>query len=421
MAVKPAPADANDLAEALRDGRPEAFEQLYARLHARVFNLAARIVQDPDDAADITQDVFVSAFTGLPGDAARLRPEAWVYRVTVNACYDHLRRAARRQACSLPEDGGLVAAGDAFEQSELTGAVETALQALSPRYRAVLVLKDLHGLDTGEVAEVMGTTNATARVVLFRARSAFRRAFRGTAPAGSVTALGLAAFLPVLPVPPALQAPPSFAGLTPAGPIVVTPPPVPPVALLAKAGSALGAKAAMVAAAAAIVAGGGIAVEHARTDAPAARTDTTAAGVAAAGVTAPTIRSSGHPSAGRPADRDRTRRGIADARATDPGSGTRRSDAQGPGADGAQSGGAAGAGGQANARQGDTASGSGGTVDGGGSDGRSTTGSGGAPAGGAGGGQDGGGDSPGAAGDGGKDEGERGGGGTQGGGGGSST
>lgn len=397
MEVIPAPPDAEDLADALRDGRPEAFEQLYGRLHARVFNLAARIVHDPHDAADITQDVFVTAFTSLPRGGARVRPEAWVYRVTVNACYDHLRRAARRQACALPEGDTIAAGEDVFEQSETAGAVEVALQSLSPRYRAALVLKDLHGLDTGEVAEVMGTTRATARVVLFRARSAFRRAFGGAAPAGTATAPGLAAFLPELPVPAALQAPPSFAGLTPAGPIAV-PAPVPPATLLAKAGTALGAKAAMVAAAAAIVAGGGVAVEHARTDAPVVKTDP--AGGAAATVDASTTPSCDRLSPGRSADQDRTRRGIADARDVGPrdGVGPRPGDTQGRGADGARSGGTSGAIGQTDARRGGATSHLGGTVDSaGGSGERSMTGSGGGPAGG--GGQDAGGDSPGAAGD----------------------
>ena len=106
---------------------------------------------------------------------------------------------------------------DGFVDGELTRCVEACLAGLTPRYRTALVLKDLHGLSHAEIAEVMDIHQGAARVLLHRARAAFRRAFSSSAPAGAsgIPMLGLAAFLPDLPVPASLQAPPAFASVVP--------------------------------------------------------------------------------------------------------------------------------------------------------------------------------------------------------------
>ena len=87
--------------EALAGGEPAAFEQFYRDHHARIYNLVARVVGDPDDAADITQEVFLRAYTHPLQAGGDLRPEPWLYRIAVNASYDHLRRRAARPSTSL--------------------------------------------------------------------------------------------------------------------------------------------------------------------------------------------------------------------------------------------------------------------------------------------------------------------------------
>ena len=165
------------------------------------------------------------------------------------------------------------------------------------------MLKDLHGLSHAEIAEVMDIHQGAARVLLHRARAAFRRAFRSTAPtgAGGISMLGLAAFLPELPVPTSLQTPPAFASLVPQAAWRATPTPdlvsagadggqaglsgatsaapVPvaaapaasiplavapgaPVGLLAGIGGAAGVKAAIAVVAVVVATGGGLAVRH---------------------------------------------------------------------------------------------------------------------------------------------------------------
>ena len=173
-----APAHTETQLEALAGGRPGAFEQFYRDHHARIYNLAARIVGDPDDAADITQEVFLRAYTHPLEDGGDLRPEPWLYRIAVNASYDHLRRRAARPSTSLDAVPEVAAQGDCFAAAETTRLVEGCLAGLTPRYRTALVLKDLHGLSTAEIARSWTCIRERRACLLHRARSAFRTAFR---------------------------------------------------------------------------------------------------------------------------------------------------------------------------------------------------------------------------------------------------
>jgi RNA polymerase sigma factor (sigma-70 family) len=299
VSVHASPAYTETQLEALAGGEPAAFEQFYRDHHARIYNLVARVVGDPD----ITQEVFLRAYTHPIQAGGDLRPEPWLYRIAVNASYDHLRRRAARPSTSLDTVAEIPDTGDGFVDGELTHCIETCLAGLTPRYRTALVLKDLHGLSHAEIAEVMDIHQGAARVLLHRARAAFRRSFRSTAPtgAGGVTMLGLAAFLPELPVPASLQTPPPFASLAPqaawpaasaphlasaapgagqaglsgatsaasapmaAAPAVSLPlavAPITPVGLLAGLGGAAGIKVAIAVVAVAVVAGGGLAARH---------------------------------------------------------------------------------------------------------------------------------------------------------------
>jgi RNA polymerase sigma-70 factor (ECF subfamily) len=191
----------------------EAFTRLYEESHGRIYNLAARILNDRDQAADVTQDVFLATYKRLPELPQDVNMERWMYRVTVNACFDLMRRRHRRGEPVAHDVDDLPDHMDAYERADLTRAVESALSALSPRHRTALVLKDLHGFGNGEIAEIMGISRGSAGVLLLRARAAFRRAFGHAQPAGgkSVAGLGLAV-LPMLPIPAALEAPSFLTG-----------------------------------------------------------------------------------------------------------------------------------------------------------------------------------------------------------------
>lgn len=241
------------LARALRRGDQGAFEELYAALHPSIYRFAARLLDDPEEAKDVTQDVFIAAYRDLPKQRGALRVEPWLFRVAMNACYDRLRIRARRADAPLDEVTSLVDPRNGYDQSAMAAAVETALRDMSPRYRAALILHDVQGLDRHELSQAMGVTRGTAGVLLFRARAAFKKRLTALLPAGGGVA-GLA-LLPALPVPSALQTPPLFgapATVAPlAAPLCAAPAAMPvaaPLIGLANVGGVLGTKVALVAA-----------------------------------------------------------------------------------------------------------------------------------------------------------------------------
>ena len=203
------------LLSGLRAGDRDAFEQLYELYRAQIYNLTLRIVQSPEDACDITQEVFIKAFRKLPDSPVtdeHLTP--WLYRVAVNASYDHLRtRKVHRDIDDLGADSRAVRV-DGFEQAEMGRRVEQTLAALSERHRTVLVLKDIHGLRHDEIAEILGISRNAAETLLFRARDAFRVKYleltqgqpgSRNVEKWSAAGIGLGVFLHEVPLPAALQ------------------------------------------------------------------------------------------------------------------------------------------------------------------------------------------------------------------------
>jgi RNA polymerase sigma-70 factor (ECF subfamily) len=218
----------------LRRGAPDAFTGLHDEYAAGIYTLALRMVRHAPDAEDITQDVLIRAYERLPRERdVFLRP--WLYRLTLNRCYDHLRAAARRPSTSAVGLSGrrarsgdghdaeieLASSVDLFEQSELQRLFEAALRDLTRRQRAALLLKDVHGLTLVEVAACLEVTPGSVEVLLARARKAFRRSFEGRCRAddrpapSAVTMFPGRLVLPLFPLPPGLLAQPALPTVLP--------------------------------------------------------------------------------------------------------------------------------------------------------------------------------------------------------------
>ena len=166
------PDDRCQIVEAAKAGDLAAFDQLMRRYQRMVFVTAFRLLGSVEDAQDVSQDTFLRLYRHLGKVEAASSLSGWLYRVTVNLCHD-LRR---RRPGSVPvEDAGELASADADPQQqtaeqERRRVLELSLRMLSERERTALVLRDLEGLSTEEVARILGSSEATVRSQISKAR-----------------------------------------------------------------------------------------------------------------------------------------------------------------------------------------------------------------------------------------------------------
>lgn len=172
-----------ELIDAWRRGSNAALDALFLRVQPRIHGLCLRMLGRPEAAADVAQDAFLRMYEGLPGFDGRARFSTWSIRVTLNCIYTHLRREKLRRHARLPDAESGFELGSReptpearLERSDLRRNVVVALGTLDLQARAILVLRDLQGLDYADIAEVLGTPIGTVKSRLFRARAALRDA-----------------------------------------------------------------------------------------------------------------------------------------------------------------------------------------------------------------------------------------------------
>jgi len=172
-----------------------AFNRLVERYQRLAYNVAYRTLEQPEDAADATQDAFVAAFRAI----RELRGEsfkAWLLRIVVNTCYDRLRRRQRHSAASLEQlsAGAAQAPPDPRPGpdsvalgSETVRVVQRALAKLPPDQRVVVVLCDVQGFSYEETAATLAIAVGTVKSRLSRARERLREelAAEGELPSAS--------------------------------------------------------------------------------------------------------------------------------------------------------------------------------------------------------------------------------------------
>ena len=164
----------DELAAAAKAGDRDALESLLRRHHDRLYALARRLVGNPDDALDATQDALLAISRGLHRFDGRSSFGTWAYRVATNACFDELRRRRRRPEPTEEEATGVSAptADVVAEGAARRLDVDAALATLPDEFRAPVVLRDLCGLDYAEIAEVLELRPGTVRSRIARGRAA---------------------------------------------------------------------------------------------------------------------------------------------------------------------------------------------------------------------------------------------------------
>lgn len=170
------------LVEQARHGDTDAFGQLAQRYERRVIKVIRRFMPDQDMALDLAQDAFLKAFDRLEQFDPSRRFGPWLFRIAVNTTYDHLRKIKRKGKWALFSEAGEnrvpdPQAPDPRGEIDLSQEVRSVLDDIPETYRTVLVLRDLEGFSTSEVAAVTERSEATIRWRLAEARRMFKESW----------------------------------------------------------------------------------------------------------------------------------------------------------------------------------------------------------------------------------------------------
>jgi RNA polymerase sigma-70 factor, ECF subfamily len=171
-----------DLVERHRSGDLNAFDEVYERFGEMVYNLALRLSGNREEAADLTQEIFLRVYRHLGSFGGRSTLKTWIFRVALNHCRDRL---SRHYPATLPiddrtEEGEPAFADPARSPEEMALAadegrrVTEGLSLLPQVFREAVVLRDLEGLSYEEIAEVLGVRVGTVRSRIARGRDQLR-------------------------------------------------------------------------------------------------------------------------------------------------------------------------------------------------------------------------------------------------------
>ena len=173
----------------LRDRDERAFRELIDTHRDRVFNITYRMLGNPDDAKDVTQEVFITVFKTIETFREESKFSTWLYRVTVNHCKNRIKYLARRHDRDRDEldetsreINGAVAAPTrhiqpdrALEGAQMEKLLQEAIETLDDDHRIVVVLRDVEDLSIEEICEITGLKDGTVKSRLHRARLVLRK------------------------------------------------------------------------------------------------------------------------------------------------------------------------------------------------------------------------------------------------------
>ena len=171
----------NEIIRSVLRGNVNDFEKLVTAYEKNVYSLALRMVGDPEDAADMTQETFIKAYRALSSFRGDSKFSSWLYRIASNVCLDFLRSRSRHPQVSLStvdeDDRATFELPDMRQNPEEQlmkklgmEAVRRGLEQLPEQQRQILVLRELGGLSYAELAQTLGLEEGTVKSRIFRAR-----------------------------------------------------------------------------------------------------------------------------------------------------------------------------------------------------------------------------------------------------------
>jgi RNA polymerase sigma-70 factor, ECF subfamily len=172
----------------LRDGDNAAYEALIDRFEHPVFNLVSRLLENPTDAADVTQEVFLKVFRNIGSFRGDSTLKTWVYRIAVNESRNQRRWFGRHRKQEVTIEPAFQKSDgwrdilpdpspsplDLVMNRERQELLETALGEINPNFRAVLVLREIESLNYDEIADILEISLGTVKSRILRGRDALR-------------------------------------------------------------------------------------------------------------------------------------------------------------------------------------------------------------------------------------------------------
>ena len=185
-------AEEASIVEELKSGSEEAYAWLIAHYHQPIYSLIYRILTDPSDAADTTQEVFLKVFRGMKRFNGECSLKTWLYRIAIHEASNQrrwwFRHKSKETSMEAHEDWDgnsfglcdtLVDRGESpleiFAHEEIRARVENELKQVSEPYRTTLVLRDIEGLAYEEIADVLQVSLGTVKSRLIRGRDALKK------------------------------------------------------------------------------------------------------------------------------------------------------------------------------------------------------------------------------------------------------
>ena len=184
-----------DVVALAQEGRETAFRELIRRYERPVFSLVYRMVRDRSAAEDLAQETFIKVLNHIDRYVPEFKFSSWLFKIANNLAIDHLRKkqlptvsidgapdattAAQIEATSFELASNTESALDELEARELGGAIERAIAALRPEYRACIMLRHVEGRSYEEIAATLDLPLGTVKTYIHRARHELRRALEG--------------------------------------------------------------------------------------------------------------------------------------------------------------------------------------------------------------------------------------------------
>ncbi len=172
----------------LRAGDDSAYEALILHYQHPVYGLVTRLLSDPTEAADVTQEVFLKIFRNISSFREHSSLRTWIYRIAVNEAYNHRRWFSRHHGQEVAPNRDDDArdrspvlqdtapnAFDLVSDRETRALIEKALSCLNPNFRAAVVLRDIEELSYEEIASILDVSLGTVKSRILRGREALRR------------------------------------------------------------------------------------------------------------------------------------------------------------------------------------------------------------------------------------------------------